>query len=228
MKQLKLDHFIRSKTPYARLTSSRSGRLESLKKQNRLTADVVVFARDGEHLETFLCRLSSRVKNAQQIIVFTPERRFFNPNDNTDSITHTYPIQEFSNVIRTLKADYVLFLDDTKTPPSVDITDALTWLEKTHAHAFYCHLDTKSFSSRSDLQKLITVQISLEDGHPDTTYAWQYQDSIPGLTPLGALVRKEDLNVITATNELLTLEQLNDVWTAQLNKEHVGLFYRGS
>lgn len=232
--QLHLDRVIRQKASYPRLMLSESGRIERLKQEGLLKAAVIVFLESHASLENIYAALASNIQNIDQILVITPEPRcsskIYGTSQARDasSLIKTYSIKELPNIINTLQAEYVLCLDAVEILQKIALNHALSWLEKTHAHACYCALDKNTWSERSDVQDIALIQVSLEDTGPDTLYAWQYQGiSLPGLTTLAALVRIKDVQFISDFKEIETVEQLNKLWNDHLNKDHVGLFYRG-
>ncbi len=229
--QLRLDHYIRAKPPYARLAFSQSGRITQLKESGKLTADIVLFCSNPQQLPEYIQAITSQIKNGNTITAIIPD--FLNSAPNScrdglcDSAIKMCTVTQLPTIIEQLPSDYVLFLSDEQPIPTLDITDALVWLEKTHAHAFYCCLDRLRFDRESETKDLVAVQISLDSDTPNTIYAWQYQQtSSPGLTTHAALLPKTDLMFLgsSASSE----KHLNSAYDSHLNRECVGLFYHGT
>jgi glycosyltransferase involved in cell wall biosynthesis len=225
--QLRLDHFIRSKPPYQRLQNSLSGRIDTLKSEDRLKADVMIFVDKGQEVNQDIERVKSTIKNTGDCYVIVD-----NPNEAqcTNAVCHkTYTVCNLARLIYVLKSDYVLLISAHADIPTLDVTEALTWLEKTHAHAFYGGLTKKIFDDKIGSQNVDPILISLELDKPETTYAWQYQNkSSLGLTDYATIIRKADLVSFLMGSVIDSIEELNESWNKMLSHENVGLFFRGN
>lgn len=227
--QLRLDHFIRAKPPYKRLDHSLSGRTEKLKKSDRLKADVIIFGSKGEDTTSFVEQIQSTIKNIGNCYIIDA-----NPQPslcmNTSCSQHApYSLADLARLVYALKSNYVFLANSKSDISAFDVTEALTWLEKTHAHAFYCGLTKKLFDEKIASQNVESILISLEIEKPEATYAWQYQSkSSLGLTDYGTIIRKADLAQFLARATFNSLEEFNNAWNKMVSPEDVGLFFRGN
>lgn len=226
--QLKIDHFIRAKPPYKKLEKSLSGRIDNLKKEGLLTADLIVFA-DEINQDEDIKKLKSKITGFNDVYFITKESM---PSSCIGELCHNYKvlsIDHLPRIIQSLKSNYVLFVEGLENLSTINIEDALKWLETTHAHAFYCGMDKNMFDKTLGEKNILSILISLDDESALSTYAWQYQNkSNLGLTKAMTLMRKSDLSHIQNLSLINSVEELNEQWNKSLRHDDVGLFYRGN
>ena len=237
-----LDHFIRAKNSYQPLAVDKCGRLDDLKERGRLKADIIIFSDSGpDKLRHCLDVFRSQVKNYGAIRVFyktdkpcIADQYRVVVNDYADLSVHVLPASDsFEELRKILKHTlivgsyaYALFIADTdiRFDRAIDLSDALYWLELTHASGFYPMHDKKMLEGR----QFNPIQISLRDDSPVSAYAWRYKFGVnmPALLS-GTLVRKSDVMPLLGQANLSSFADLEAAWKNSVLENKVGLAYRG-
>ena len=240
-KQMDANAYIRQKERYQKLDRDMSGRIDKLKKEGALVADVIVFSdNNAARLGEFLRQLA-QVENLKTVSVIykTPELC----NEAYDNLIYQFPTckffkqadsaqnfkQQLVSIFGMSPSAYVIFArDENICDDTIDVETGLYWLELTHVHAFYFNLTKPFFDTLSAKTNRKPAQLNLTGINGHDIFAWQYSLVLAPFTELlnMTLLRKTDLLSLVALQAVDGYQALERAWQQSLNENQVGLFCR--